>query len=145
MIERHPSVLVETFVRVLVPLAQLFGLYVLAHGHVSPGGGFQAGVIIAATYILQGLAFGRDFLDRHVSERVCGAIAAGGALLYLVIGAISTAAGATFLDFSALPLPGSAVDRRYLGILLIETGVTAAVAATLILIFCRLGAQAGER
>ena len=52
MIERDNSVVVTTFVRFLVPTAQLFGLYVLAHGHESPGGGFQAGVILAAAYVL---------------------------------------------------------------------------------------------
>jgi len=46
--------------------------------------------------------------------------------------------GGTFLDYGALPLPVSAVRARYAGILLIETGVALAVAATLTLIFCRL-------
>lgn len=138
MIERHDSTIVTTFVRGLTPLAQLFALYVLVHGHYSPGGGFQAGVILSATYILIALALGRDVLDRRVNEPLCLAIAAGGVLLYVTTGLLGMAGGGNFLDYSALPLPVSAVRARYLGILLIETGVAIAVAATMIGLFCRL-------
>jgi multicomponent Na+:H+ antiporter subunit B len=138
VIARHDSVIVDTFVRVLIPPAQLFGLYVLFHGHYSPGGGFQAGVILGATYILIALAFGREALDRRVNDRVCAAVAAAGVLLYLLTGVAGLIAGEAFLDYRALPLPVTPVKARYFGILFIETGVTIAVAATLVLIFSRL-------
>lgn len=138
MIERHESVIVVAFVRLLVPLAQLFALYVLAHGHGSPGGGFQAGVILAASYITLALALGREVLDRRVNERVTVALAAAGVLLYLVTGVLAMVGGGTFLDYARLPLPVSPVRARYLGILFIETGVAVAVAATLVILFCRL-------
>jgi multicomponent Na+:H+ antiporter subunit B len=137
MIERHDSLVVVTFVRILVPLVQLFALYVLAYGHYGPGGGFQSGVILAASYILMALALGREPFERRVNETVCLAIAGGGVLLYLATG-VAGLAGGTFLDYSRLPLPVSPVTARYYGILLIETGVAAAVAATLIVLFCRL-------
>ena len=139
MIERHASVVVQTFVRVLTPLAQLFALYVLAFGHYSPGGGFQAGVILGATYILLALALGRDTLNRKVNQPVCVALGAAGVLLYAVTGIAGMVGGGTFLDYARLPLPVTAVRARYFGILFIETGVTLAVAATLITLFCRLG------
>ena len=62
MKQRHESVIVRTAVRLLAPLVQIFGLYVLFHGHYSPGGGFQGGVIMAASYILIGLGLGRESL-----------------------------------------------------------------------------------
>jgi multicomponent Na+:H+ antiporter subunit B len=137
MIERSDSLVVVTFVRVLTPIVQIFALYVLAYGHYGPGGGFQAGVIIAASYILVALALGREVFERRVNESACLAIAAGGVLLYLVTG-LAGFLGGTFLDYSRLPLPVSPVKARYYGILLIETGVAAAVAATLVVLFCRL-------
>jgi multicomponent Na+:H+ antiporter subunit B len=144
MIERHDSVVVETFVRLLTPLLQVFALYVLAHGHYSPGGGFQAGVILAATFILLALALGREAFERYVNERACLAIGAAGVLLYFATGAASLGAG-EFLDYADLPLPVSPVRARYLGILLIETGVTLGVAATIVLVFCRLAAREDSR
>lgn len=137
MIERHASVVVVTFVRILTPLVQLFALYVLAYGHYGPGGGFQAGVILAASYILVALALGEQVLARRVNERVCLALAAGGVFLYLATGLVGFG-GAAFLDYSALPLPVSPARARYVGILLIEIGVAIAVAATMIALFCRL-------
>jgi multicomponent Na+:H+ antiporter subunit B len=138
VIEPHASVVVQTFVRVLAPLAQLFALYVLAFGHYSPGGGFQAGVILGATYILLALALGRETLDRKVNQPVCVALGAAGVLLYALTGIAGMAGGGTFLDYSRLPLPVTPVRARYFGILFIECGVTLGVAATLIILFCRL-------
>lgn len=138
MIERHESVIVTTFVRALVPLAQLFALYVLVHGHDSPGGGFQAGVVLGASYITLALALGREALDRHVNEPVCVALGAAGVLIYLLTGVFGMVGGGNFLDYSALPLPVSPVRARYFGILFVETGVAIAVASTVIVLFCRL-------
>jgi multicomponent Na+:H+ antiporter subunit B len=137
MIERSDSLVVVTFVRVLTPIVQLFALYVLAYGHYGPGGGFQAGVIIGASYILLALALGREVFERRVNETACLAIAGGGVLLYLLTG-LGGFLGGPFLDYSRLPLPVSPVKARYWGILLIEVGVAAAVAATLVVLFCRL-------
>lgn len=138
MIERHASVVVTTFVRLVAPLTQLFALYVLAHGHYSPGGGFQGGVILGAAYIMLALGLGREVLDRRVNEPLCLAIGAAGVLLYVATGLGGILGGGYFLDYGALPLPVSAVRARYLGILLIETGVLVAVATTIIALFCRL-------
>lgn len=138
MIERHDSVIVITFVRVLLPVVQLFALYVLVYGHYGPGGGFQAGVMLGAAYILLALALGREVFEQRVNERICLGVAAAGVLLYLLTGVAGLAGGSTFLDYSALPLPVSPVKARYFGILFIETGVAVAVAATIVLLFCRL-------
>jgi multicomponent Na+:H+ antiporter subunit B len=138
MIEHDDSVVVTAFVRVLVPLVQLFGLYVLAHGHESPGGGFQAGVVLAAAYVMLALGLGREALARRVRESTCLVLAAGGVALYIATGIAGMLGGGTFLDYGALPLPVAVVDARYLGILAIETGVGVTVAATILLIFLRL-------
>lgn len=139
MIERHGSVVVQTFVRLLIPLVQLFALYVLFFGHDSPGGGFQAGVMLGASYILLALAFGPEALNRRVDERVCLALAAAGVLLYLGTGLAAMLFGGTFLDYGVLPVGESVARARYFGILFVETGVGLSVAATIVLLFCRLG------
>ena len=63
---------------------------------------------------------------------------AAGILLYAATGLGGMLGGGNFLDYSVLPLPVSPVRARYLGILLIETGVMVAVAATVVALFCRL-------
>ena len=63
MIDRHQSLIVKTVCRRLVPFIQLFGLYVVIHGHTSPGGGFQGGVILGASFILLAIAYGIEDLD----------------------------------------------------------------------------------
>lgn len=136
MIGQHESVVVTTFVRAVAPVAQLFALYVLVHGHESPGGGFQAGVILGATAILRSLALGRG--ARRLSEPACLALAVAGVALYVATGLLPLARGGVFLDYAALPAPLPPVQNRYLGILLIEAGVTVTVAATLLVIFRRL-------
>jgi multicomponent Na+:H+ antiporter subunit B len=139
MIERHESVVVTTFTRVVLPPVQTFALYVLVHGHESPGGGFQAGVILGASYILLALALGREAFEARIGERACLAGACAGVLLYVAVGLAPMALGGVFLDYAALPVPGPAARARYFGILVIEVGVTLTVAATLVLIFRCLG------
>ncbi|HEX5816148.1 MAG TPA: MnhB domain-containing protein, partial [Methylomirabilota bacterium] len=103
MIERHDSVVVVTFVRALLPVVQIFALYVLVYGHYGPGGGFQAGVMLGAAYILLALALGREAFERRVNEPACLALAAAGVLVYVVTGVAGLAGGAPFLDYSVLP------------------------------------------
>ncbi|MFV1996094.1 MAG: hydrogen gas-evolving membrane-bound hydrogenase subunit E, partial [Verrucomicrobiales bacterium] len=55
------NLVITTTCRLLVPVIQLFGLYVVAHGHYSPGGGFQGGVVLGASFIL--LAIGGDLRE----------------------------------------------------------------------------------
>ena len=144
MIQEHDSVIVRTVVRALVPFIQLFALYVVFHGHYSPGGGFQGGVILAATYILIALALGRAELDRRVREGVVLLLSAVGVLIFTLAGVLGPLRGAALLDYAILPVPGVAGPPvRGLGILVIEIGVAFGVAGALTVIFCRL-AKAGE-
>nr|MCH9670359.1 cation:proton antiporter [Gammaproteobacteria bacterium] len=62
----HHHFVLRVSVRLLVPLIILFGLYVQFHGDFGPGGGFQAGVIIAAGFIFYGLVYGSDNLRKVV-------------------------------------------------------------------------------
>jgi multicomponent Na+:H+ antiporter subunit B len=136
---RHETVMVRTVVRLLAPLVQLYALYVIFHGHYSPGGGFQGGVVLAASYILIGLGLGRDELERRVTEYQLAVLSGVGVLVFAGLGAVSLLAGAEYLDYSALSFLGEEVPvRRAFGILLIEIGVAITVASVIVLIFMRL-------
>ncbi|MGM0574882.1 MAG: Na(+)/H(+) antiporter subunit B [Myxococcota bacterium] len=135
----HQTVVIRTTVRLLVPLVQLYALYVVFHGHYSPGGGFQGGVIIAASYILVALGLGEDEFRRRIRERSLATWSGVGVAVFAGVGALSWLYDASFLDYGALSfLAEDPPDRRAMGILLVEIGVAITVASGLLLIFARL-------
>ena len=145
MIRPHESVIVHTLARAFTPVIQLFALYVLIHGHESPGGGFQAGTLFGASILLMVLAFGIEHSQALLERRaiVWGGV---GILLYAGIGLLPLLLGEAFLNYSALPIPGmDAAARRHWGILGIEIGVGVAVAATAVSIFYSLRGEEPRR
>lgn len=128
------SPVLDAAARLLVPFILLFALYVLFHGHHSPGGGFQGGTLLAAAVILVRLVRGRD-PGWGVGREQALRLACAGALLYFGVGVVTLLFGNSFLDYAKLPLPLPDPELRSLGILAVEIGVTAAVAGTMILIF----------
>lgn len=138
------DLIVKMLGRFLIPPIQLFGLYVIAHGHHSPGGGFQGGVILGASIILLAICYDLRSEAQRVKESVQGLMSAAGVFIYAGVGALCLAMGANFLDYSALA-PVFQLDpiaSRSFGIFLVEVGVGLAVMATMIGIYNNL-ASAG--
>ena len=114
----------------LIPFILLFGLYTQFHGDFGPGGGFQAGVIVAAAFVLHGLIFGLDETRRVIPPRWIEILAASGVLLYGGTGVWCMLLGGNFLDYDVLPHIGP-LHGQHLGILLIELGVGITVSAVM--------------
>lgn len=91
------TVMVRTIIRSLLPLVLVFGAYILTYGHLTPGGGFQGGMILVGAVMSFYLAYGYDIVrrfrdeDLDLTEHV-------GALMYLLIGIVGLIAGAAFLS-----------------------------------------------
>ena len=119
--------------RMLVPFILLFGLYVQFHGEYGPGGGFQAGAIVAAAVILYALLEGEAQALRVIPHKVLIGLMAGGALLYGGVGVASLLLGGNFLDYSVLA--ADPIVGQHLGILLIEAGVGITVTGVLLSVF----------
>ena len=126
--------------KALIPFILLFAFYTQFHGDFGPGGGFQAGVILAAAFVLYGLIFGLDATRAVVSDRTIELLAAAGVLLYAGVGFASMAMGGNFLDYNVLH-PEGGHHGQHLGILLVELGVGITVSAVMIAVF---GAFAGR-
>jgi len=125
--------------RVLIPFIILFGMYVQFHGEYGPGGGFQAGAIVAAAIILYSMLEGEGAALRVLEPRFLVGLAAGGALLYLLVGVTCMLLGGDFLDYSVLaddPKTG-----QQIGIIVIELGVGLAVTGTMLSIFHAFAAR----
>lgn len=131
------DLVIETVCRLLIPFIQLFALYVIAHGHHSPGGGFQGGVILGASIILLAVSHDLRTTTRRIGEKLIAFLCATGVIIYAGTGALCLLLGLNFLDYGALAaiLPVDTVTARSLGILIVEIGVGLAVMATMILIY----------
>ncbi|MDQ7772391.1 MAG: Na(+)/H(+) antiporter subunit B [Elusimicrobiales bacterium] len=131
----------ETVSALLIPFMQLYALYLVAHGDLGPGGGFQGGAIFAASLILRAIVFGLDAEEERRYESLGGSLAAAGVLLYGGIGLLCMARGGSFLEYPALPF-ADPKTAYHLGIYGIETGVGLAVAGAMLLLFMKI---AGSR
>lgn len=122
--------------RLLSPYIMLFGLYVIAHGHYSPGGGFQGGALLAASILLVRLASGRQVANTQLKETLTMPLALAGISIYFGIGLVSVMMGGYFLDYSELPIPGlEPAMLRFYGILIIEIGIGLGVMGILVMLF----------
>lgn len=139
------DLIIKTISRLLIPFIQLFGLYVIAHGHHSPGGGFQGGVILGASIILLAISYDLRTALRRIREKVDAILCAAGVFIYAGTGALCLLLGLNFLDYSALAsvLHVDPVTARSHGILIVEIGVGITVMATMIWIYKNL-ASAGK-
>ncbi len=119
--------------KIIIPIILLFALYVQFHGDFGPGGGFQAGVIFAAGFILYGLVFGTEALRSAVPPGALRLLTAFGLLLFAGVGAVTILAGSDYLAYNALAQ--DPVAGQHLGILIVEFGVGVTVSAVMITIF----------
>eukprot|EP01046_Picozoa_sp_COSAG06_P015846 COSAG06_NODE_1029_length_11018_cov_1.851923_4_plen_251_part_00 len=140
----HPSVIIRTASRFIVPLVQLFSLYVVAHGHHSPGGGFQGGVMLGASLILLALAFNLKESLKFLSAKAIIRVAVLGVITYAGIGIICMFYGADFLDYSALanllPMTDKVMARSH-GMLGVEIGVALTVMSIMYAIYTQLASN----
>lgn len=119
--------------KLLIPAILLFALYVQFHGDYGPGGGFQAGVIFASAFIVYGLLFRTHRARRVVAPGMIRFVLAFGVLLYAGVGVAGILLGGNYLDYNVLA--HDPVHGQHIGILLIEFGVGATVAAAMITIY----------
>ena len=97
--EQGMSVIVQTVARLSVGFILLFGIYILSHGHVSPGGGFAGGVIIALSFINLMLAYGKDAAFKKLPKAAALFFEKLGALLFLSIALLGFTGGYFLLNF----------------------------------------------
>jgi multicomponent Na+:H+ antiporter subunit B len=131
------DLIISTACRIIVPFIQIFALYVIAHGHHSPGGGFQGGVILGASFILFAVSKNlRSAVDR-MPEQTSALLSFTGVFIYAGTGLLCLFLGANFLDYSALAEifgVAPAMARSH-GILIVEIGVGLAVMAVMVCLY----------
>ena len=119
--------------RILFAPIIIFGLYVQFHGDYGPGGGFQAGVIIAAAFILYSMVFGIKKGENLVPIKINQYLMCIGVLLYAGVGVVSIFLNGNYLDYNVLASDSS--SGQHLGIILVELGVGITVATVMIALY----------
>lgn len=135
------NLILRVVAKLLIPFILLFALYVQFHGESGPGGGFQAGVIFAAAFILYALIFGAENARRVAPEWLVSTLMAFGVLMFAGTGAASLVYGANFLDYGVLG--ADFVQGQLLGIFLVELGVGTTVAAVMVSIYLAFAERQG--
>ncbi len=139
--------ILEMACRVLFPPTHLFGLYVLTHGHYSPGGGFQAGVILGASFILLAIGFDLRAILARFPEGLFVPMTALGVLLYIGTGVLCLVLGGNFLDYEALRVLAPGISKEMIrshGILIVESGVTLTVGSVIFAIYANLVSRGNQ-
>lgn len=132
MMSSNPVFRVTT--KVLFAPIILYGLYVQFHGDFGPGGGFQAGVIVAAAFILYGIVFGMEAVKTLAPPKYVNMLMAIGVLLYAGVGVFTILRGGNYLDYNFIDLYDP-VHGQHLGILLVELGVGITVTSVMLGLF----------
>jgi len=129
---RHDLIL-RVIAKLLIPFILLIALYVQFHGDFGPGGGFQAGVILAAAVIFYGLVFGLADARKLVPEPLVESMMAIGVLIYGGVGVAGLLLGGNYLDYFVLD-PDS-IHGQHRGIFWVEVGVAVTVSGVMLKIF----------
>ena len=106
------TVIVKTISVWVKMIIFLFGIYIILFGHLTPGGGFAGGVILAASYVLLMLAFGREFVKKSLPMGLASKLDCVGALMFILIAILGLVfSGTFFVNFLYQKyLPGEALN-----------------------------------
>ena len=135
----HSYLVLRVVAKLLMPFILLFALYVQFHGDFGPGGGFQAGVIIASAFILYAMVFEIETARRAIPMSILVLLACLGVLLYGGVGISNLIYGGEFLEYGALSMDPK--KGNHIGIIIIEIGVGVSVAAVMLIIFFSFARQ----
>ena len=89
------TLIVKTITRLTVGLILIYAIYIVLHGHISPGGGFAGGIIIALSFIQLMLAYGKEAVIKKLNETNGLVFASLGALVFLCFAAIGFTRGSS--------------------------------------------------
>ena len=127
------DVILRVATKLLLPLMLVFAVYVQFHGDFGPGGGFQAGVIVGATFILYALIYGLEETVRVIPVSAVEAFLPLGALIFAGVGVIGFLNGDNYLDYDHLA--HDAKHGQEWVVFLVEVGVFVTVSSTVLAIF----------
>jgi len=137
------SKIIKTIAQKLFPFIVLFGFYLISHGHLSPGGGFQGGVVLGTAIILLALSHSIEQTEKKFRSRWLNMLEKLGILTLIFLGFLGIFLGYSFLsNFLPLGKPGQIASGGL--ILLFNIAIGIKVAAGVSVIFYALVRYRGE-
>jgi len=130
------SIIVKTIARMMIAPVLLFGFYIMIFGHLTPGGGFAGGVILAIAYTLMFMAFSKKMALAKFSGFWASMWDNLGMLAFIVIGFIGLNVGFFMFNFIAVGEPFKLVSAGIIPLENIAIGIK--VGAALYAIFIGL-------
>lgn len=109
------SVLVKLGMALVLPFVVVYAVSIMTFGHLTPGGGFQGGTVLATVSILLCVIYGAGFKRIHVRPRLEELLEAGGGLLFLAIGLVGLMAGGAFLSNLSAGFPKGTIGALLSG------------------------------
>lgn len=134
--------ILRVITRFLIPFILLVALYIQFHGEYSPGGGFQAGVMFSAGWILYVLIYGLERGLKAVPLKAMYVLSAVGVLLYALTGLLGVLLGGKFLEFTPFFTDPHAAQQA--GVIVVEFGVGLTVATVAMLLFTMFARRRSE-
>ena len=137
------SKIIRTIVQKLFPFIMLFGFYLISHGHLSPGGGFQGGVVLGTAIILLALSHSIEQTEKKFKSRWLNMLEKLGILTLIFLGFLGIFLGYSFLsNFLPLGKPGQIASGGLMLLFNIAIGIK--IAAGVSVIFYALVRYRGE-
>jgi len=137
------SKIIRTITQKLFPFIVLFGFYLISHGHLSPGGGFQGGVVLGTAIILLALSHSIEQTEKKFKSRWLNMLEKLGILTLIFLGFLGIFFGYSFLsNFLPLGKPGQIASGGLMLLFNIAIGIK--VAAGVSVIFYALVRYRGE-
>lgn len=124
----------EVMIAIIEPLILIYAIYVLFHGEVSLGGGFQAGALMGMVYLLNAMVTPERKGLVHLPKERAVALGGVGTFIYVFTGILCMVGGGVFLQYEKLPIPMHALEKHSTGMLMVEVGVAICVMATIVTI-----------
>ena len=92
------SKIVRTITAVVFPFSMIYGLYVIAHGHLTPGGGFQGGAVVASACAMLLVAFGSKWIIGKIKEKNLSVLESVGAIGFIGLAFLGLVFGTYFFQ-----------------------------------------------
>ena len=131
------DIIVKGITKLLFPFILVYGLYIMLHGHLSPGAGFSGGAIIGAGFVLYTLSFGLDQAEQKLPHTLLKKFESSGIYWYVMLGLVGLLTGNNFLSNQQAGFPLGITNTLFSSglIALLTFGIGVKVASTMITLF----------